>query len=233
MNLKTLDTQNTSNASNAWNPCGTTPVSLRTAWQALAAALSLGIFMMLTGCSIAPKTERASQFDLGTLPATSGAQDLPALPPVSIADVSTPNWLDRPLMFYRLNYDDPLQPRPYASSRWTMAPAQMIAQRIKQRITQAGGIALAASDGANNIPVLRIEADDFSQAFDAPDRSAGQIALRASVYQGRRLLGQKTVTRSVPARTADATGGARALSEATDAAARDLILWMATLPLKQ
>jgi cholesterol transport system auxiliary component len=230
MNLKTLNTPNTQNA---WNACGTTPASLRTAWQALAAVLSLGFFMMLTGCGVAPKAERSSQFDLGTLPTTSGALELPALPPVSIADVSTPNWLDRPLMFYRLNYEDPLQPRSYAGSRWTMAPAQMIAQRIKQRITQAGGIALASSDGANNVPVLRIEADDFSQVFDAPDRSAGQIALRASVYQGRRLLGQKTVAHSVPARTADATGGARALSEATDAAARDLILWMATLPLKQ
>jgi cholesterol transport system auxiliary component len=224
MNLKTLDTRNRH---------GATPASLRRARQALAAALSLAFFTMLAGCGIAPKAERASQFDLGAMSAASGRQDLPALPPVSIADVSTPNWLDRPLMFYRLNYDDPLQPRPYASSRWTMAPAQMIAQRLKQRITQAGGVALAASDGANNVPVVRIEADDFSQVFDAPDRSAGQIALRASVYQGRRLLGQKTVTHSVPARTADATGGARALSEATDAAARDLILWMATLPLKQ
>lgn len=223
MNLKTMDTQDRRNT------CGAKPA----AWQALAAALSLGLFTMLAGCGIAPKAERSSQFDLGPASLTSTMQDLPALPPVSIADISTPNWLDRPLMFYRLNYEDPLQPRPYSSSRWTMAPAQMIAQRIKQRITQAGGIALASSDGANNVPVVRIEADDFSQVFDAPDRSAGQIALRASVYQGRTLLGQKSVTRSVPARTADATGGARALSEATDAAARDLILWMATLPLKR
>lgn len=227
MTLNTLDTQAIRNTT------GTTPASLRMARQVLAAALSLCLFLMLAGCGIAPKAERSSQFDLGPAPMTSTAQGLPALPPVSIADISTPNWLDRPLMFYRLNYEDPLQPRPYASSRWTMAPAQMIAQRIKQRITQAGGIALASSDGANDVPVVRIEADDFSQVFDAPDRSAGQIALRASVYQGRRLLGQKTVLHSVPARTPDATGGARALSEATDAAARDLILWMATLPLKR
>lgn len=189
------------------------------------------IAAVLAGCGIAPKTERASQFDLGV--AAASPQDLPALPPVSIAEISTPNWLDRPLMYYRLNYDDPLQLRPYANSRWTMSPSQLVLQRIKQRITQAGGVALALADGADSVPVVRIEADDFSQVFEAPDRSAGQIVLRASVYRGRALLGQKTITRSVPSRTADATGGARALAEATDAASRDLIIWLATLPLKQ
>jgi cholesterol transport system auxiliary component len=185
----------------------------------------------LAGCGIAPKAERSSQFDLGV--AASPVQDLPALPPVSIAEISTPNWLDRPLMYYRLNYDDPLQLRTYANSRWTMSPSQLISQRIKQRITQAGGVALALTDGANTVPVLRIEADDFSQVFDAPDKSASRIVLRASVYRGRALLGQKTVARSVPALTADAAGGAQAQAAATDAAARDLILWLATLPLKQ
>ncbi|NEX61388.1 ABC-type transport auxiliary lipoprotein family protein [Noviherbaspirillum galbum] len=200
----------------------------RPAWRLVA---SVCLAAHLAGCGIAPRSSPAMQFDLGPAPAAS-APGLPALPPVSIADIGVPNWLDRPLMYYRLNYDNPMQPRPYASSRWTMAPAELIEQRLKQRIVSAGGIALSASDGASNVPVIRIETDDFIQVFDAPGRSAGQVTLRASVYRGRSLLGQKTVARTVPAPTPDASGGARALAEATDAACRDLIVWLGSLPLQ-
>jgi cholesterol transport system auxiliary component len=197
----------------------------------LLAAVALISAMLLDGCAVT-RTEAPTLFDLGPMRATPAEASLPPLPPIAVADVTVPNWLDRPLMFYRLNYANDQQPHPYAKSRWSMPPAQLIAQRLKARIAQAGGVVLSASDGAAGVPVLRIEADDFSQSFDAPGQSIGRIALRASAFKGRSLVAQKTFIQQINVSGEDAEGGARALAQASDAAISDMIRWLATLPLK-
>jgi cholesterol transport system auxiliary component len=53
------------------------------------------------------------------------------------------------------------------------------------------------------------------------------------VLNGRRLLAQKTFTRQAPAPTADASGGARALADASEAVIADMVTWLAGLPLKK
>ncbi len=186
--------------------------------------------VLLGGCALT-RAESATLYDLGPLRAKQGAT-LPALPPISIADIQAPAWLDSTMLFFRLNYANDQQPRPYAQARWSMAPGQLLLQHLKSRIAQAGGVALPASDGAINIPVLRVEMDEFTQHFDAPGHSAGHVALRASLYKGRLLIAQKSFIRQAPAPSADAAGGAKALSVASDAAIVDLILWLDTLDLK-
>ncbi|GIZ50742.1 lipoprotein [Noviherbaspirillum aridicola] len=194
-----------------------------------AALLLAACCALLSACAGAP--QRPTLYDLGPLPAHA-RQALPALPPVAVAAVAAPPWLDSNRMFYRLNYDQPQQPLPYANARWTMSPAQLLLQRIKARIADAGGAPLAAAEGALNVPVLRLETDDFSQVFDSREASRGQVSLRASVYRGRTLLAHKSFARQVPAPSADAGGGAAALAAATDAVTGDLIAWLGTLPLK-
>lgn len=191
----------------------------------LAAALAL-----LGGCA-SSGPERPVLYDLGPL-RSNAAQPLPSLPPVSIAGISAPAWLDTTRMVYRLNYENPLEPRPYAYARWAMAPSQMLLQQLKARIAAAGGVALAASQGAMNVPVLRIETDDFSHVFDSRASSRGQISVRASLYRGRLLLAHKAFARSAPAPTPDAAGGAAALAAASDALVADLIVWLGSLDLK-
>jgi cholesterol transport system auxiliary component len=186
--------------------------------------------ILLTGCSIT-RPESATLYDLGPL-RTKQALALPALPPISVADIQVPAWLDSTMIFFRLNYANDQQPRPYAHARWTMTPAQLLQQHLTSRIAQAGGVALPAADGALNVPMLRIEADDFTQSFDTPAQSVGQIGLRASVYRGRTLVAQKSFGRQAPTPSADADGGARALAAASDAIISDVIVWLATLELK-
>jgi cholesterol transport system auxiliary component len=154
----------------------------------------------------------------------------PSLPPISIADIGTPGWLDSTMMFFRLNYANDQQPRPYANSRWIMPPMQLFEQRLKSRIAQAGGAALPASAGAADVPVLRIEADDFTQSFSAPGQSVAQVGLRAAVFNGRALVAQKSFLQRVPAPSADAVGGARALATASDAVITEMMAWLASLP---
>jgi cholesterol transport system auxiliary component len=195
-------------------------------------AASAMLSLLIVGCAL-PRPESATLYDLGPLRTDASAVTLPALPPIAIADIATTGWLDQTRMMFRLNYENDRNPRPYAHSRWTMPPAQLISQRLKWRISQAGGTALSAADGALDVPVLRIEVDDFSQQFDAPGQSIGQVALRASVFRGRTLLGQKTIVKQTPAPTADAEGGTRALAAACDVVIVDLMQWLASLPLKR
>jgi cholesterol transport system auxiliary component len=191
----------------------------------LGAALGIAT---VSGCAT-HSAEAAAQYDFGPLPAS--AAPARKLPPVGIADISAPAWLDSPLMFYRLGYANQQQTRPYAGSRWSMPPPQLFGQRLKARIAQAGGVVLAAADGATNMPVLRIDADDMIQNFDSSTHSSAQLSVRVSLFGGRSLLAQKTFNRQVAAASADAPGGAAALAAASDALIGDLIDWLASLPL--
>jgi cholesterol transport system auxiliary component len=186
----------------------------------------------LPACTIVNKSEPATLYDLGPLKTQQEKAALPALPPISIASIQVPAWLDSNAMFYRLNYVNAQQPRPYAQARWTTPPAELLTQHLKTRISLAGGVALAASDGALEVPVLRIEADDFTQHFASPSESAGQVALRASLFRGRSLVAQRSFVHRSPAGSADATGGAAALAAASDAAIADIIRWLNGLSLK-
>lgn len=197
----------------------------------LFAALALTGSVLLAGC--ASNAPSMALYDLGPLHASATANQLAPLPAISVADIQAPAWLDSPMMYYRLNYANNQQPRPYSASKWTMPPAQLFGERLKSRLSQAGGVVVPAVDGALNLPVLRIEADDFSQLFDSAGQSSAHIAMRASLFDGRTLRAQKMFVAQVPAASADAQGGAAALASASDAIINEMAVWLATLPPKK
>ncbi|WP_343216081.1 ABC-type transport auxiliary lipoprotein family protein [Collimonas antrihumi] len=187
---------------------------------------------LVAGC--ASKVDAPTQYDLGLLPATAAPTAASALPAISLADVNAPAWLDNNMMYFRLAYANQQQPRPYANSRWTMPPAQLFQQRLKTRVAQAGGTVLAMSDAALNVPLLRIDLDDFTQTFDTPSHSLATLQIRASLFNGRVLLAQKSFNRQVATPSADAAGAASAFVAANDGVIDDLMSWLATVaPKKQ
>jgi cholesterol transport system auxiliary component len=105
----------------------------------------------------------------------------------------------------------------------------MITQRLRSRIAQDGVKVVAPTDASNGIPLLRVEVDDFSHNFDSAGQSYGLVVLRVSLYQGHALVDQKTFGRKTAAGSADAAGGTRALAASTDAAAADILAWLAVL----
>ena len=185
---------------------------------------------LVAGC--ASKIDAPTQYDLGLLP-PAAATAAPSLPAVSLADVNAPAWLDNNMMYFRLAYANQLQPRPYAGSRWTMPPAQLFQQRLKSRLAQAGGTVLALSDAALNIPVLRIDMDDFTQTFDTPSHSLATLQVRASLFNGRTLLAQKSFSRQAATPSADAAGAASAFVAANDGVIDDLMGWLVTVAPKK
>ena len=187
--------------------------------------------LLLAGCA-SEKTPSSITFDFGP----SAASVQPAAIPIGavvVTDVTGSAALDNERMFYRLNYADALQARTYANSHWSATPLQLVTLRLKTRIAQAGIKVLGATDASAGVSILRTEVDDFTQAFDSQAQSHGQVVLRASLFQGHKLVDQKTFTRQAPAASADAAGGARALAASTDAVAADIVAWLATLPLKK
>lgn len=196
----------------------------------LFALLAILATAWLSGC--ATQVLPQAHYDFGPLRALP-VERPPALPPVRIADVDAPAWLNGNQMSFRLAYANEQQIRPYAANRWSMPPAQLFGQRLKARIAEAGGVVLSTTGGDATLPLVRIEMDDFIQIFDSATSSWTRIAVRTSIFDGRTLLAQRTFTLDRPAATPDAAGGARALADASDAVIGDLLMWLATQPLKR
>ncbi|MGW8395061.1 ABC-type transport auxiliary lipoprotein family protein [Pseudoduganella sp. HUAS MS19] len=163
----------------------------------------------------------------GTNGAGSPARGITAL---VVSDVNGPASLDTQRMFYRLMYADARQSRPYAYNNWSVTPLQLLSQRLKARIAQSGVKVVSTSDAAGGLPLLRLEADEFSQNFDSATQSSASITLRASIFRDHRLVDQRTFSRTARAPSADAAGGASALAESTDGIAADILTWLATMP---
>lgn len=199
--------------------------SIRRAAIAAAATITL----VLTAC--ATKGPATMHFDFGPLQASQlTVANVGMIDAVIVADVTGPAALDSERMQYRLLYADAREARLYAYNQWTSTPPQLLTQRIKARMAQAGVQVLSTTDAAASATVLRIEVEDFIQNFDSATSSRGVLRLRASVFRNHKLAAQKVIERSVPAPTPDAAGGARALGEASDAIVSDVIGLLATLP---
>lgn len=188
-------------------------------------------FLLLTACSFGGHTPPQTTFDLG---AATPALQPTALPPLIVAYPTVPSWLDNSEMLYRLNYADQRELHSYANSRWSAPPLQLFGERLKMRLSEAGGRVLSPADGAQNVTLmLRTDAEDFTQQFDRPDHASGRLALRVSLFDGRKLVAQTTITEQEDATSPDAAGGARVLSRASDLAIADIIRWLAGLNLQQ
>jgi cholesterol transport system auxiliary component len=147
---------------------------------------------------------------------------------ILLAEIQVPSSLEGTSMLYRLQYDNRQELRPYAQSRWSMPPAQLLKQRIKTQINQQGGAVLATGDGVKNLPLLRIELEEFAQHFSSPSQSQVQLRWRASLIHQNQLIAQKIFQAQTQCDSADAIGGARAMQQATDIAITELIAWLQT-----
>ena len=185
---------------------------------------------VLAGCA-SKGGKPDTMFDLGpAAPRASKNADAP-LPALVVTDATGSAALDSERMFYRLDYADALQARTYANSRWSASPLEMVTQRLKTRLAQAGTKVLLATDATNGVPILRVEVDNFMHAFSSASQSQGRVSVRVSLIQAHALVDQQTFTHATAAGSADASGGARALAASTDAIADDISAWLARLNL--
>ncbi|MFK0377431.1 ABC-type transport auxiliary lipoprotein family protein [Pandoraea sp. NPDC090278] len=203
----------------------------------------LGSAVLVAGCAAPAPSGALARFDLGppTIPASAvagangaaganapasdvaaaGAQQLSPLKVV----VNAPSWLDSDMIYYRLPASEGDQARVYANSRWLASPARLFGDRLRAALS-VDRVVLAAGDPAA-APALRVELEEFAQYFDSTSASHGVVQVRATLFDGPKLLAQTTLRAQAPAATADAAGGARALATASDAVQKQLIQWLA------
>ncbi len=197
----------------------------------------------LSGCSALPdKPQRATLFDFGPSVAMPQATPAPssasALPAVAVDDVATAGGgLDNSSVLYRLGYLDAQELRAYSMARWSMPAAQLIRQRLRDQLSLRRPVYNARESLALNRsqnPVLplqiRLELLEFSHYFSKPDVSVGLVKLRATLVEvtptGEKLISQRAIAVERPAASADAQGGVRALTQATDAAIAEIEQWL-------
>ncbi|WP_150789246.1 ABC-type transport auxiliary lipoprotein family protein [Pandoraea iniqua] len=222
--------------------------SIRGALRTL--VLAAGAVALVAGCATSTPSGALARYDLGppTMPAASSASSTSSTSGAStgtpdIANtanaaasgaarqsplkvvVNAPNWLDSDLIYYRLPASDGDQARVYANSRWLASPARLFGDRL--RVALAVDRPVLAAGDPTAAPALRVELDEFAQYFDSASTSHGVVQIRATLFDGPKLLAQTTLRAQAPAATADAAGGARALAAASDAVQTQLIQWLA------
>lgn len=180
--------------------------------------------LALSACAVTQTPANKAVYDFGpatgvpavSAPAFSGA--------LALAEIDTSLSLDSTAVQYRLAYANPQELRPYALARWTMPPAQLMQQRVRS-VLNARGPVLAPGVGTP-AHTLKLDLEEFSQVFSAPGTSQGVVQLRATLLKGNTLAAQRSFSVQAPAPTADASGGARALSLAATEVAKQLSDWV-------
>ncbi len=180
--------------------------------------------MLLAGCIVPEPGIRPNAYDFGQLPAFAPDASVVSLPVLAVADILAPRRLDSTLIYYRLAFSDNQLAKPYADSRWSMPPPQLLTQRLKNRLAGSARV-LGTTDARTDLRLL-VELEEFDQIFDTPDSSHALVRLRASLIRGQSLLVQQTFAVESPAVTNDSPGGVHALTRATDAALDQLAIWL-------
>jgi cholesterol transport system auxiliary component len=203
----------------------------------LAFALCCALSLALAGCATPQSPIAKAVYDFGpATPAnatnatnatdtTNPAAPIRATVPLTLADVQAHAALEAPTVVYRLAYADAQQLRPYTLARWSAPPAQLVHQRLGAALARSGPV-LAPADGPAAW-LLKVELGEFSQHFDTPTTSQGLVQLRATLLQANRVVAQRTITAQAPAPSADAAGGVKALTNATDDAVQQINAWVA------
>ncbi|MGE4242890.1 ABC-type transport auxiliary lipoprotein family protein [Ramlibacter sp.] len=195
--------------------------------------------LALAGCSALPdKPVRPVLYDFG--PMDRAGTNVPVsttLPPLVLADVGASGSFDSSAVLYRLGYSDSHQLRPYSLARWSAQPAQLVRQRLRERLSRDRMVlddadaALLARSGPNRPRILRVELEEFSHYFQSTAQSSGLLRLRCTLLEnsagGERLLAQRSFAYERAAPSADAPGGVRALTAAIDAAGEEIAAWVA------
>lgn len=185
--------------------------------------LLLLLIFLLAGCATGSRnTALPSVYDFGQ-PAQRTAEDADGNIGARMAlEVWAAPWLDTTHIDYRLDYDDPLKRRQYADSRWAASPRTLVAQQLRRQLGFA-----SVNSGVATDCLLRVELYEFSQVFRSVHESRGVLQGQFSLIDSkRRSIAVDHVNIEVPAPTANAQGGVRALVQSSLAMGQNLAVWL-------
>lgn len=178
--------------------------------------------LALAGCGIGRVAAPPSVFDLGL--ESRPMPVLPARAPLALVFQAVPSLSDTGVIW---RVGDSAAPKAYASYRWASPPADLVRQRLTERLSRQGPV--LDERVTLQTPQLQVSLSQFEQVFAADGQSSeGRVLLQAVLLSGRSVVGQTRIEARAPAPTQDAQGGVAALRQATDDAADQLAQWLAT-----
>ncbi len=188
----------------------------------------LVLILLLAGCST-PRPDAAKVYDFGPAPLQAQlAVSQPRLATMVLFEPQVSPALEGNAVLYRLAYADAQQLKPYALTRWSMPPAQLISQRLRQQLSAQRAV-VAPGEAAAQFN-LRLVLEEFSQVFESPADSHALLRLRATLTRrtagSEALLLQRSFVIQQPAPTPDAQGAVRALTAASDQLIAQLTVWL-------
>jgi cholesterol transport system auxiliary component len=176
--------------------------------------------VLFAGCGGGAKSvSNVASYDLGAVQAAPNNRIVASLRSIDVFAVS---WLDSSAMQYRLLYSANQRRQNYAESRWVAPPAELVGHALRKRMLSG------AAGGACR---LRVDLDEFAQAFDSAKDSRGVIEARVQLVapSGGEILARRSFSLSRPAASADAGGGVTALAGAVEALSTELHDWLGGL----
>jgi len=192
------------------------------------------ILLMLNGCSILPKDDASIvTYDFGLPRQNAPDQTTRIADRLEVSPVTAPSWLDSPAILYRLAYHNAARLDSYADSRWAAPPAALITLRLRQALPTASDTPKVNPTPQNDPPNrLRVDLEEFSQVFDAPQSSRVLLRAHVSLTQKNEQtpLRERTFSLERQAQTPDAAGAASALSLASDEFIDAVLNWLASTP---
>ena len=97
--------------------------------------------LLAVGCGALPdKPGRATLYDFGPSPAAAAAPasaNLPALPPIMLAEIDASMRLESTQLVYRLGYADANELRPYGQARWRSSRPSQCSSTKARSVTTA------------------------------------------------------------------------------------------------
>jgi len=192
------------------------------------AALGCIAAVALPACTInAPAREAPALYDLGPR-AAAGRRDRRIPGTLLIPAVASPAWLETTGIVYRLNYDDPNRLRAYNTARWVSTPAMLLTEELRSRFAGPVDQVVGAVDGTQADYVLRVDLEDYTQSFDAPDRSRVALRVRATLVdrRTRAVMAQHAFTAGRAAEP-NAAGAADALADCAGEMIENMLDWVA------
>ncbi|MDI1244217.1 MAG: ABC-type transport auxiliary lipoprotein family protein [Rhodoferax sp.] len=186
--------------------------------------------LLLSGCAAPRPAAMVKVYDFGPAPMQTTAMGaLPSRAVVALFEPQVSPALESSAVLYRLAYADTQELKPYALTRWSMPPAQLISQRLRQLLGEQRAV-VAPGEAAAQFN-LRLVLEEFSQVFDSLAQSHGLLRLRATLSQrmggSEVLLAQRSFVVQQPAPTPDALGAVRALTAASDQTVGQVSAWLA------
>ncbi|MGL1833793.1 ABC-type transport auxiliary lipoprotein family protein [Rhodocyclaceae bacterium SMB388] len=182
------------------------------------AALSTLLLAACTSLVTAPTAFMV--YDFGPV-ASEPPLESPLVP--GIVEVRAPTWLANSAMHYRLDYVAPASREVFAESRWAGHPSEMLQRLLTAR--------LGAGRSGSGACRLRVDLDEFVQAFASSGQSQAEVHARVALIAPREetVLASRRIVVTVPAPTPDARGGVFAHRDGSRQLVAEIATWLGTL----